>query len=184
MKLTNENLKKAGIFNSILIVIAVALRIINLNKVPSIIRIESIVCILSLLFGLIYSLNGYKKESAKYYMTFMILFSLNIIISLCMPITEIINGEITTIAIVIGITQLIMLVCTIMLSFAENLGKDKSVKVSYIVLLLEIINTIIALSNGLSSPIASSSLSHLIQGFIVCLLVNAKYEDKETRGAR
>lgn len=184
MKLTAENIKKANIFNSLLIVIAIALRLTVFTKITRIAQTETIVCILALLFGLFYSLNGYKKDSAKYYMTFMILLALNSIVSLCGPISEMINGTITFISIVFAIVEALVLVCAFMLSFGENLGKAKSTKISYIFLLLEIVKAILALSNGIITPMGLSSVSFLILGFIVCLLVNAKYADKESRGAR
>lgn len=184
MKLTTENMKKACIINSLLIVIAIALRITVFTKINRIAQTESVVCILALLFGLIYSLNGYKKDSAKYYMTFMILLALNSIVSLCGPISETINGTITFLNTVFAVVEVLVLVCTFMLAFGENLGKAKSTKISYVLLLLEVVKAILALANGITTPMGLSSVSFLIQGFIVCLLVNAKYEDKESRGAR
>ena len=67
MKLINNNLKKTGIFNSVLIVIAFVLRMLNIWKMSGIAIVDTIVCVAGLISGLLYCLNGYKKDVAKYY---------------------------------------------------------------------------------------------------------------------
>ena len=74
MKLINENLKKVGYVNAVLIIVAIVLRAIIIPTAPTLIKIDAIACILALISGLVYCLNGYKKDVAKYYKAFMILY--------------------------------------------------------------------------------------------------------------
>lgn len=74
MKLININLKTVGIVNSILLVAAIVLRVINITEMPTIRIIDLAICVVALLSGLVYSINGYKKDVAKYYKVFMYLY--------------------------------------------------------------------------------------------------------------
>ena len=88
MKLINDNLKKAGYFNTVLIMIAIILRIVSLGGLPLHVLFDSVLCIIALIFGLFYSLNGYKKDAAKYYKMFMYLYFASSVLSFLAPLLK------------------------------------------------------------------------------------------------
>lgn len=184
MNIISENLKTTGIINAALIVLTIILRLISFFEMSALIKIDVIVCIISLIFGLLYSLFGYKKDVAKYYKTFMILYVLSSLISVLVPIIDTINGNITITNIAFAIFGIIILICACMLAFGKDLGKGKSTNLFLIV--LSICTIKILWNLVIESPLAysSASFAYLIQAFIVCVLVTGKYKDKQARGSK
>ena len=76
MNFVNNNLKKAGYVNVVLIIAAIILKLVDFIELPAFVQIESVSCIVSLLFGLLYSFNGYTKEAADDYKLFMFFLSI------------------------------------------------------------------------------------------------------------
>lgn len=178
MKLINDNLKKAGYFNTILIIGAIGVKVYSLTKVNTFVKIDSIVCIFALVFGLIYSLNGYKKDVAKYYKIFMYLYLVSSVLSLMAPLVEPI---LTTINIFVVTINVALLILVFALAFIKDLGVNKSTNIAMVILLLNIIKLLYNVANKITIP---SGFANLVLPCISCVLVSAKYKDKESRGAK
>lgn len=174
MKLLSNNLKKAGYFNSVLIIVAIVLRILSLGNLPIFVTIDSIICIAALVFGLFYSLNGYKKDAAKYYKGFMYLYFVSCIFSFLVPIFR--DKDVLTM-----ISNAIVLVAAFILAFVKDLGEKKSTYLSLTVLLFSVIKFFYKITNNITF---SAKFGNLILAIILCVFVAAKYADKEARGAK
>ena len=76
MNFIAKNLKQAGVFNTILIVVTIALQIyltctaINMSLFN---YFNDLIVIAALVHGLFYAFYGYKKNAASYYKAFMYL---------------------------------------------------------------------------------------------------------------
>ena len=95
MDYSRDILKKAGIVNGILIVATVICKLFLFSSATMMTKIDSVVCMVALIFGLFYSLSGYKKDSAKYYKVFMILYVVSSIFSLVVGIYSNIKSDST-----------------------------------------------------------------------------------------
>ena len=179
MKFITDNLKKVGIVNSILIISAVVLRLINFTEAPPLIIIDQIVCIIALCFGLVYSFNGYNKEAANYYKVFMYLYVFSCLLSLVSPIVY--RGFENILIIIVNFA---ILVCTCLLAFVKDFGKDKSTTVACILIILNVIKLINDLLRGLFVTFHFAGYTGLVQAIVACVLVSHKYIDKETRGTK
>ena len=178
MKLINDNLKKAGYFNAALIVIAIIMKLVTFFNVPTLVKIDSVLCVAALVFGLFYSLNGYKKDAAKYYKGFMYLYFASNIISLLVPLLapmfEKVNYFIVSI-------NAIILILAFILTFIKDLGVNKSTILSMLILLLNVIKLFYNVANKTT---IQAGFSNLILACILCVFVSAKYADKASRGAK
>ena len=180
MKLINDNLKKTGIFNSVLIVAAIILRVINIANSPIPMMIDSAVCVLALVFGFLYFLNGYKKEAAKYYKIFMCLYAVGSLISFAAPLISFGLGNYN----LENVINFTVFVCACLLAFVSDFGKNNSNTTICIVLVLTGIKLINDLLNGTIVNVHFASFSNFVQAVIACTLVSHKYIDKESRGAK
>ena len=181
MKLINDNLKKTSIFNSILIVIALVLRVMNVWKMSGIAIVDTVVCVLCLLFGLLYCLNGYKKDVAKYYKYFMYLFVLDCIISFATIFVLFGLKQFNQIGFIHGV-HIAILICACLLAFVKDFGEHNSKTAACIILVLNSITLFNDLINGLLVTVNYGSLAFFIQSIIVYVLVSQKYADKASRG--
>lgn len=184
MKLINDNLKKAGIISSILIVVAIVLRLIAITAVPTIIKIDALLCIVALLCGLLYTLNGYKKSVANYYKAFMYLYSISSILSLGSSLSFAI-ADLGKFGIIMIITNAVILISVLVLAFAKDFGEKKSSILSLLVLSLNVFKLLSDISiKGLTTPIISAGFGNLILACVSCVFVSAKYVDKASRGTK
>ena len=177
MKLINDNLKKTGYFNAALIVIAIIMKLITLKDVSTLVKVDSIVCIIALVFGLFYSLNGYKKDAAKYYKSFMYLFFVSSVLSLLVPSIAPLSGKTNYF---IASINVIILVLVFLLAFIKDLGVNKSTNISMLILILNIVK----LFYNVQITVFLLGFSNLVLACILCVFVSAKYADKEARGAK
>lgn len=120
-----QKYKKVGIINSIFIVVAIVIRLIQLEEIPNIAKFDSFFCVVALLYGVIYALSGYKKEDAKYYKAFMFLFLVSSILSFIasvylITIISTIGFNLKTIE---AVLNFVIIVCSAVLAFGKNLGK-------------------------------------------------------------
>lgn len=177
MKLINDNLKKAGYFNAVLIVIAIVLRIISFSVLSSSTMLDSIIFIATLVFGLLYSLNGYKKDSAKYYKAFLYLYLVSNTFSVSVLFVNRLN-------LFISILKILEFVLLFVLAFIKDLGANRSTNLSLLILIISVIDVLygaIKIGNIIS---ISSGFSALVLSCALCVFVSAKYKDKEARGAK
>lgn len=185
MKLINNNLKKAGYVNAVLIIAAIVLRVINIGKMSGIAIVDALVCAIGLLSGLIYSLNGYKKDAAKYYKVFMLLYAVDSLISFVaiLSLYGISFSSANQINLIHAI-HLVILVCTCLLAFAKDFGKSNSKTAAWVILILTGIKLINDITTGAIVSVDFASLAIFIQAIIAFVLVSHKYADKEARGAK
>lgn len=177
MKVVNDNLKKAGYLNAVLIVIAIVLRLVSIGSVPTVVQIDSALCIIALIFGLFYSLSGYKKDSAKYYRAFMYLYLVSSIVSLLAPLLVTSNTFITVI-------NAIIVILVLVLAFAKDIGVDNSTYFSLLILLLNLVKLFYSFTGVAEFSKMASNFANLILACILCIFVSAKYKDKESRGSK
>ena len=180
MKLINDNLKKTGYFNAVLIVIALVLRLVTFVSIPTLGKIESIICIVALLYGLIYSLNGYKKDASKYYKTFMYLYLLSTVITLILTFFVAIN-ELRKYGILVIIANVVILLSLTILAFAKDLGEKKSNGLALVILGASIFKLCIVTK---TISYISIAFDNLMLACILCVFVSAKYTEKTSRGAK
>ena len=176
MELINDNLKKAGYFNSVLIVAAIILRAINFANSPTLMMVDNAVCILALVFGLLYSLNGYKKDAAKYYKAFIYLYLISSLFALIGPIL----GERNILMI---ISRALVFIAVFVLAFIKDLGENKSSKLALAIFVINVAT----LCYGVTSkaiPFIIMHLGNVALSCILCVFVSAKYADKKSRGAK
>lgn len=183
MKLSIEDLRKAGYVNIVLIVGAIILRLFYFNDFPTIVKADAIICIISLIFGLIYSINGYTKNVAKDYKMFMLFYAFSILFSVVVPLSEIINGRFSVIMLIVISFDIIPLICALLLTFIKDLGQKKSSIIVTILFLFCAAKTLIFIANSTFIQ-STSNIAHLVQAIIAYIFVCAKYADKEARGTK
>ena len=190
MSFITKNLKKVGIVNTVLIAVCLILDgyVIGLN--PSLLSYPSYVAtncfkIAAIISGLIYAISGYKKNSAKYYKGFMVLLFIARIIDafndlyITLSYATVYNNSYFT-----TVFKFIIVACIAILAFAKDFGKKKSLIVVYVSLICDAI-IFVRILTTYSSIFADIVLifTYLILGCITTVFVEAKYIDKESRGA-
>lgn len=185
MNFISKNLKKAGIFNSILILIATILCIINLFTVRSFfgVYVLNVSLVASLVSGMIYSCYGYKKDVANYYKGFMVLFFIAILADCICEIPYLSSS--TYSSMISTIANFARLIPLFLLAFVKDFGKKRSTICAYLVFALGLFilcRTFIFYSNDLEY--ITIGLSEIASAAVGIILVNEKYADKESRGAK
>ena len=185
MDYSRDILKKAGIVNGILIVATVICKLFLFSSATMMTKIDSVVCMVALIFGLFYSLSGYKKDSAKYYKVFMILYVVSSIFSLVVGIYSNIKSDSTVSGINIFATlcSIAIIVCACILVVGKDMGEQKSIHLSCVILVAGLVKMIIALYSK-SLDVITSEVSNLVLAIIVVAFVSAKYLDKASRGTK
>ena len=176
MKILKENLKKAGYFNAGLIVVAIVLRLMNMFNTPALVIADSIVCIAALVFGLFYSLKGYKKDAAAYYKLFMYLLLVSSLMSLSTIVVKF-NA-------LMLICNIIIFVCVVALAVANNLGESKSNNCALIILICDLIKFFYIVAKTNDMPAIAGGFGNLALACVLCVFVSAKYADKAARGSK
>lgn len=176
MKILKENLKKAGYFNAGLIVVAIVLRLMNMFNTPALAIVDSIVCIAALIFGLFYSLKGYKKDAAAYYKLFMYLLLVSSLMSLSTIVVKF--------NVLMLICDAIILICVVALAVANNLGESKSNNCALIILICDLIKFFYVVAKIKDMPTIAGEFANLVLACVLCVFVSAKYTDKATRGTK
>ena len=173
-KLINSNLKTVGYINAVLIIVAIVLRIVSLGGLPLHVLFDSVLCIIALIFGLFYSLNGYKKDAAKYYKMFMYLYFASSVLSFLAPLLK--EKNVLFICI-----NAIIVVLVFILAFIKDLGVNKSTCLSLMVLILNVIKLFFDVAEKVTIP---SGFANFVLACVLCVFVSAKYADKASRGAK
>lgn len=184
MKLLNENLKTAGIINTITIGFVIFLRLSLFNQYSMLNKIETIICCIALLYGVYYSLGGYKKNAASYYKAFMVMYLISSIFSLISNIEKLIQENILgfNLKTIIGFSSVLIIICLFVLSFVKDLKKTKSTIISYLLLIINVVKLVFSLIYSNSIIYIASDVSNLLLAIILCVFVSVKYIDKENRG--
>ena len=187
MNFITKNLKQAGIFNATLIIATLIFQVYQICVITGTYGfnamhfINNISIIIALISGLCYAFYGYKKTAAKYYKAFMIL---TLIAFVCTLIPYLQKSYLMVVA-CLAFARIIPLV---LLTFKKDFGKKNSVICAYITFALTLATMIIGpffyVSAQTSSYGIALSLSNILLAAIIIVFVEAKYADKEARGAK
>ena len=196
MDFITKNMKAARIVNSVLLVAAVVLCILQLirtnirasDSTAYILYAVSqllyyIVYILAVVFGFLYMFGYYKKDAAKFYQGFMFLFSLSTLLLIVYDlITTKVGGYGSGIS---GILSAFVCVDAFLLTFAKDLGRKTSIGLAISILVIKLISAVrvfILYSNEFG--VVTSGVMSIAIACIACLFVLAKYADKAERGTK
>lgn len=129
------------------------------------------------LFGFFYAISGFSKQAAMNYKLFMFLYLLSAIVN---TYEVFINKDFST------ISKTICILCVIIsaiLTFTMNLGKNKSVIFTILILVFNIVLLLVILIKG-NIPFQTqlSGVENALLTAFVCIFVSAKYDDKDARG--
>lgn len=174
MTITDKTLKRIGLFNCAILIIATIFVMSTITDNPSLLeKIEIAICILTLMFSIFYSIDGYKKDSAKYYKIFLCLFILSVFIT-------IINSD----NIIKIVCSILCAICLCMLLLGKDLGKKKSTIISCVILAFNTIKILVDIFATNKASIFINSFPHLVLAIALCGFVAGKYLDKQTRGSK
>ena len=181
-----KNLKQAGIFNTLLIVIALALQIyvtFTVNALPFD-YFFSVLVMVALFCGFFYAFNGYKKDAAKYYKLFMNICLLTYFSSTLSDLFYMDDFRVNWT--MVGTYAAFLRVIPIaLLAFVKDFGKKKSLICANLVFLFTLfifVRALIVYSQYFSLIVMD--LSQLALSAIVVVFAVAKYKDKEARGTK
>ena len=185
MKLINENLKKTGIVNSILIVIALVLEASAIKGLPLFGVIDKVVSVVGLICGLLYSIKGYKKNAARYYKWFMYLFALRSLISFAISVF-LVGFKASDLISLIHAINFAIFVCAFMLAFIKDFGEHNSKTAATIILVLSGIRLFGDVTSMLlfDANYVNVTAAIFVEAIIINVLVSQKYIDKASRGAK
>lgn len=183
----DKNIRKISALNALLLLVALILRVSQYEKSANVVmKVDSVICIVAITFGVFYCVKDYRKYSAHNYKIFMILYFISTLISL---VTNIYNGVINN---ALGFNILlfkiiclgVIAVCTFLLAFGLNLGKNLSFKLAVISLVFSVIKIVLDLITADLAAGIIPGISNLILSIILCVFVYAKYLDKAARGTK
>lgn len=178
--LNNKDLEKAGIINSILVLAVVVINLANIKR-DILDLCSTMLCLVALMFGLLYVFSGYKKESAKNYKLFFISFVLYCVINCVFDYISTVNGDRIFISTIIeAITALFGGI----LAFKKDLHKNKSYALAITMFVLELINLVRALIVSSNTAFVINVLNVFTLTCLASMFVVAKYVDKQARGAQ
>lgn len=137
--------------------------------------VETVSCLFSLLYAFVYLINGYKKDFAKYYKVAMIVNAINALV-----VTALSSNEATKYISIISCAICFGAITT--LALAKNLGKNTSLLLCGIVIVLRTMGIISAFIAHVSMNIdLIIMLSQLVLSLVILLATIAKYVDKDER---
>ena len=184
MKFINENLKKVGIVNSVLIVIAIALKIYCTVIHPHVNTIlEGVFCIAALVCGFIYGLSGYKKDGAKYFKIFFVLYAAEAVMSAINAFIYKPEGMMVFTVIVL-IAHIAVVLCALALALLKDIGKDNSTIIAFVNLFINVILLVAVCTSKNYVQAYVGEINNVVLSCIAFIFVSAKYKDKEIRGSK
>lgn len=179
----NENIKKVGVFNIVIIIAAIVVRFFNFSGQTINIKIDILLCSSSLLSGLFYALNGYKKNAEVYYRLFFTLFMIGNAITIVSPLLDVINRDMGHGGVLVSalflVANIIVFLCSIPLALAKNLGRKKALVLAGIIFAIYLAKAIRAIV--LLSPInyIAANIGNLFYAYIICVFVNARHKEND-----
>ena len=181
MNFITKNLKQAGVFNTILIVITIILQIylMFVEGFKPALQPYNYVMIIASIFGLIYAFYGYKKHAAKYYKAFIFLALIAFVLSAISFVPNFSQWKIGTCLAFVRIIPIALL------GFIKDFGKKNSLICAYVAFVCSSIIFISAIMQNdyILARIALGLIQVLISA-ITIVFVEAKYADKASRGAK
>ena len=186
MNFVIKNIKKVGIFNSILLALSIILMIVYFFNIEYtlVYFIYDILCFASIISALIYATKGYKKDAAKYYKAFFFLYALYTLFSTVAAVYSTLTRDyekVFTNEILLGLVAIDAFV----LAFGKDLGKKKSIGFACAMLILQLISSFrVFILYPDRITILITYFVRIVIACIACTFVVAKYADKESRGAK
>ena len=186
MNVDSKELKMASIINSILIVLAILIRIVFFNYEDGIlVIIDSCVSIATLICGLIYAISGYKKNAANFYKVFIGMYLFSSVLSLVTLMQYFINFNLVLTAncIIATLCLVSSIYASYKLCFGLDLGYIKSKTLALIIFGSNVVKLVadFIFKLPMSLPI---DFSNLIFVCILMVFVLGKYAEKENRGTK
>ena len=181
MNFITKNLKQAGVFNTLLIVVGIVYdiaRLFNQNNTYNVILIV-LLQLIAYSFALSYAFKGYKKNAAKSFKLFVYAFGLSLLATI---IRTIVSNDAPVIA---TVNSIIGFIPVAILAFVKDLGKKRSLSLAGVSLASGVFGIVyVALTAPEFARTLLTTLSGLILSAVLFIFVIAKYRDKEARGAK
>lgn len=177
----NNNLLKVCHFILIVVGIALSLYLLFVIKSSLLMTIMLLFRVIAFVASLIYLIKDYKKNGEWYYKAFLWFLGLSTIISY----TLFINLGVK-LSLFRSFNTVMILVAFIYIIAAKDYGKVKSNIISITLAVLNIINIVMIFTssnNSLLDPNVLLSIGQLVLALTMALMVDAKYQDKDARGA-
>lgn len=182
MNFIAKNLKQAGVFNTVLIVVTIALQTyltctaINMSLFN---YFNDLIVIAALVHGLFYAFYGYKKKAANYYKAFMYLALIAFISSAISHFPYSANAKFNT------CIALLRIIPIALLAFKKDFGRKNSLTCALLVFVCSLL-----ILGGVSIQFSHLfklivlNLNQILLSAITIIFVEAKYADKEARGTK
>lgn len=186
MNFVIKNIKKVGIFNSILLVVSLVSTIyaMSVSVLSPVYFAFYLLCIASIISAFVYATKGYKKDAAKYYKAYFLLYGLCTLTSVVSAVSATIQGDflkVYTNEIILALVAIDALV----LALGKNLGEKKSTGLALALLVLQFISSIrIFIVYSGNTLLYITYFTRIVLACIACTFVAAKYADKEARGTK
>ena len=167
------------VFNLLLIAAAVVLSIIGIcgEGATATRIISAVIRLVALLFAGFYILSGYRKDAAKYYKLFGIMYMLVIVLGIitCLSNTPTVPSVICYVLLIIGIFAL---------AFVKDLGRTKSLVICAALVLLQIALAVLVYLEGDPTIVKINMFMGIDLACLYGIMTYAKYLDKTERGTK
>lgn len=186
MNFISKNIKKASVINSVLIIIVFSMLLINLIAgFDSAVGYVLCACsLIGLFFGLLYSISGYRKDAAKYYNIFILLYFLTVAVDIYGEFLYL-DDSVFGLSMISTYANFARAIPLILLTFVKNFGEKRSKICGYILFGLSLFIFVRTLIVYINYPAyVCTTASQAILSAIICIYINQKYEDKQSRGAK
>lgn len=185
---TNSKESKIGCSILIILIIAAQLVIFLTPETNILMKIGTAISTVALVAALIYAMTGFGKKGAKFFMVYMLLYSLAEVPTFISQIMNAVNREPGQ-----GIMMLVTavsIIALIILALIKDLGKKVSFILVTVILVLDLITAFISIfmeaAGGAIIGIPVTIIQcgqRILLAAVAYLLVQAKYADKEARGS-
>ena len=179
MKKPNKLLDAAVIVNSLICLLSIAgiVYILLGTNLDLFYKVEGIFDLIALLFATIYYVSGYSKESADMFKAFLLVSTINALVVVVVEISEMTS-------VVSLIFSLISLVIIGYLALGLNIGKNNSIGLCILLVILKVLCLIMSIVMANSSILYPSNIllvSQLALSLTILVSTCAKYIDKAER---
>ena len=173
--------KKLGTICAALIAVALLLGVFLLTQqAASVLKmVDTGLWMVALLFGLIYTLKGYKKSAANFYTVFYAFSMISVIVDILMSLFSAADAGFAE-KYLLPVLSLVFLICLALLGFVKDFGKEKSTTTAYVALAVSGVSMIASCIIG-RSELFISAFARLVIAFTICIFVFCKYTDKAER---
>lgn len=152
-------------------------------------RIADGLSILALFSAFVYIVSGYRKSSAKYFKLFLYVYAvsyLSLVIDMLVSFIKTAQSgiPITTQNLLYNGLNIVAFVLINVLLIKENLGKTRSLIMSYLILLINLVFFVAFIMQGVSTQIIVRKYSGLALSIVLVTMEHLKYYDKKQRNTK